>query len=110
MLEKSGYRRLRLQFPLCSLRMDPSHHAKATNIVEVDGLEPEEAEVREVNPSSGYSRDEPGSSPNAGYILFRDSFGLADEGRPRSPKRITVDPRLPDEEAAPRVGLQRPLS
>ena len=30
--------------------LDPSHHAKAANVVEVDGLEPEEAEVGEVNP------------------------------------------------------------
>jgi hypothetical protein len=31
---------------------------------------------------------------------------LADEGGPSGPKRITVGPRLPDEEAASRVGLQ----
>jgi hypothetical protein len=30
--------------------LDPSHHAKTTRIVEVDGLEPEEAEVDEVYP------------------------------------------------------------
>ena len=30
--------------------LDPSHHAKATHIVEVDGLEPEEAEVGEAYP------------------------------------------------------------
>ena len=31
-------------------RLDPAHHAKATDVVEIDGLEPEEAEVGEVDP------------------------------------------------------------
>jgi hypothetical protein len=30
--------------------LDPSHHAKAAHVIKVDRLEPEETEVREVDP------------------------------------------------------------
>jgi hypothetical protein len=80
---------------LVVFRMDPSHHTKSTNIVEVDGLEPEEAEVGEVDPVAAILVTSQVVLSNAGYILFRDSFGLADEGRPAAPNASPSIPACP---------------
>ncbi len=88
------------------LGLDPSHHAKASDVVEIDGLEPEEAEVGEVDPVAAILVASEVSLPNASYIVLRHRFGIADQGCPGGPKRITVGPCLPDEEAASGVGLQ----
>jgi len=44
--------------------------------------------------------------PSVTYIVLRQRFGIADQGCPGRPKRITLGPCLADEEAASGVGLQ----
>ena len=86
--------------------LDPSHHAKASNVVKIDGLEPEEAEVREVHPGTAILVTNQVSLPNASYIVGRHRFGIANHGCSGGSKRITVGPCLANEEAASGVGLQ----
>jgi hypothetical protein len=86
--------------------INPSHHAKASDVVKIDRLEPEEAEVREVDPVPAILVASQISLPHASYIVLGDTFGVTDQGCPAGSKRITIIPRLPDEEAASGVGLQ----
>src|SRR5258707_11000441 len=86
--------------------LDPSHHSKASNVVKIDWLEPEEAEVREVHPIAAILVASQVFLPNASYIVLRHRFGIANHGCSGGSKSITIGPRLPDEEAASGVGLQ----
>ena len=88
------------------LRLDPTHHAKASYIVEINWLEPEEAEVGEVDPVAAILVASEVLLPNVSYVVLRYRFGSADESRLGGPKSIPVGRHLPDEEAASRVGFQ----
>ena len=58
--------------------LDPSHHAKTTHIVEVDGLEPEEAEVGEVYPVAAIFMASKILFSDRSSIMLWHSFGTAD--------------------------------
>src|SRR3981189_1027566 len=72
------------------LGLDPTHYAKAPDVVEIDWLEPEEAEIGKVNPVAAILVASQVSLPSVSYIVLRHRFGIADQGCPGSPKRITV--------------------
>ena len=86
--------------------LDPTHYAKAPDVVEIDGLEPEEAEIGKVDPVAAILVASQVSLPSASYFVLRDRFGVANHGCSGGSKRITVGPCLADEEAASGVGLQ----
>src|ERR1700761_985024 len=88
------------------LGLDPSHHAEAPDVVEIDGLEPEEAEIGKIDPVAAILVACEVSFPSVSYIILRDGFGIADQGCSGGSKRISVGPCLANEEAASGVGLQ----
>jgi hypothetical protein len=51
-------------------------------------LEPEEAEVGEVDPVAAILVASEVLLPNLSYVVLRYRFGVADEGRPGGPKSI----------------------
>jgi hypothetical protein len=57
---------------------DPSHHAKAPHVVEVDGLEPEKAEVGEVYPVTAVFMASKVLFSNRSIMLWH-RFGTADQ-------------------------------
>src|ERR1700722_11248936 len=85
---------------------DPSHHAKATDIVKIDRLKAKEAEVGEVDPVAAVIMTCKILFSNGNYIVFYDRLGMADQCRSGSPKRIAIGSCLPYEETASRIGLQ----
>src|SRR5258708_20206501 len=62
--------------------LNPSHHAEAPNIVEVDGLEAEEAEVGEVDPVTAILVASKIGLSNGGYCSLWGQPGLAHQGPP----------------------------
>jgi len=86
--------------------LDPTHYAKAPDVVEIDGLEPEEAEIGKVDLVAAILVASQVSLPSVSYIVLRHRFGIADQGCPGSPKPIIIGRCLADEEAASGVGLQ----
>src|SRR5271168_2460171 len=83
--------------------LDPSHHAKAPHIVEVDGLEPEKAEVGEVYPVTVVFMASKVLFSNRSSIMLWHRFGMADQGGPCGSERVAIGPCLSDEEAASRI-------
>ena len=71
-------------------RLDPPHHAKATNIVEIDGLEPEEAEVGEIDPVTAIFMAGKVPISSRSRFAFRHRLGMADHRRPRGSKRVAA--------------------
>src|SRR5580700_11177100 len=60
--------------------LDPSHHAKAPDVVEIDGLEPKEAEIGKIDPVAAILVASEVSLPSASYIVPRYRFGIANHG------------------------------
>jgi len=88
------------------LGLDPSHYAKAPDVVEIDGLEPEETEVGEVYPVAAVFMASKVLFSNRSRIMLWHRFGMAKQGSPCGTKRIAVGTCLSDEETASRIGLQ----
>src|SRR5438067_312076 len=86
--------------------LDPSHHSKASNVVEIDGLEPEEAEIRKVDPVAAILVASEIFLPSVSNIVLRYGFGVADQGCSCGSKRVAIGTGLRDEEAASRIGPQ----
>jgi hypothetical protein len=80
--------------------LDPSRHAKATHIVEVDGLEPEKAEVLEVHPATAVFMASKVLFSNRSSIMLWHRFGMADQGSPCGSERVAIGSRLSDEVAS----------
>src|SRR5260370_28635077 len=88
------------------LSLDPTHHAEAPDVAEIDGLEPKEAEIGKVDPVAAILVASEVSLPSASYIVPRHRFGIANHGCSGGSKRIPIGPCLADEKAASGVGLQ----
>ena len=87
-------------------RINPAHHTEAPDVVEIDGLKTEEAEVGEVHPIAAVLVAGEIDLSNRSEVVFWHGLGVSDQGRSGSPKGITIGTRLCDEEAASRVSLQ----
>ncbi len=69
------------------LGLNPSHHSKAPDVVEIDGFEPKETEIGKVYPVAAILVASHVSLPSARYIV------------------LTVAPRLPDDSQIYRSNL-----
>src|SRR5260370_13409475 len=79
------------------LSLDPTHHAEAPDVAEIDGLEPKEAEIGKVDPVAAILVASEVSLPSASYIVPRHRFGIADHACSGGSKRIPIGPCLADE-------------
>src|ERR1039458_9396231 len=86
--------------------LDPAHHPEATDVVDIDRLETEEAEVGEIHPIPAILMASEVLLSNGSKIVFRHRLSVSNEGRSCGPKRVTIGTHLRDEEAAARVSFQ----
>jgi hypothetical protein len=63
--------------------LDPAHHAEATYIVDIDGFEPEEAEVCEINPVATVLVASEVPLADRSKVIFWHRLGVADGCRSR---------------------------
>lgn len=84
----------------------PSHHAKSTHIIDVDGLQPEKAEVGEVDPVPAIFVARKIQLSNLRKLVFPDRLGATDKRRPGSPERVAIRAFLRHKQAASWIGLQ----
>src|ERR1035438_942839 len=86
--------------------LDPTHHAEAADVIQIDRLKPEETEIGEVYPVPAILVASEVRLPGGSNLSIRHRHSVSYEGRSGSPKRVAISARLRDEEAASRVSLQ----
>src|ERR1039458_4026401 len=86
--------------------LDPAHHAEAADVIQIDGLKPEETEIGEVYPVAAILVASKVCLSNGSEIGFWHRLGVSNQGRSGSPKWVAISARLRNEEAASRVSLQ----
>ena len=84
--------------------LDPAHGAEASDVVELDGREAEEAEVAEVDPVAGLRVAGKVELASLVEVVSRDGFGCAEEGGACGSERVRSGVRGAEEEACARVG------